>query len=167
MPGIEVLKMMFASDDVVWISWQYCSEELVLSLRHTNEVIGAFVTAGSYLDRLRDKAIYYDTDSVIYVQPSDEPALVETGDKLGAITSELKPNEIICEVVCAGPKNYSYRTVNTMRAECKTVCKVRGITLNFLASEGEMKEIILSSDADENVTVHTKNRIKRKRCNGE
>jgi hypothetical protein len=29
MPGIEVLNMMFASDDVVWISWQYSSEELV------------------------------------------------------------------------------------------------------------------------------------------
>jgi hypothetical protein len=45
MSRIEVLNMMFARDDVVWISWQYSSEELVPSLRHTNEVIGAFVTA--------------------------------------------------------------------------------------------------------------------------
>jgi hypothetical protein len=44
-PGIEVVYMMFASDDV-WISWQYSSEH-VPSLRHTNEVIGAFVTAGA------------------------------------------------------------------------------------------------------------------------
>jgi hypothetical protein len=88
-PGIEVVNIMFASDDVVWISWQYSSEEHVPSLRHTNEIIGAFVTAGarihlySYLDRLKDKAIYCDTDSVIYVQPVDKPPLVETGDKLG------------------------------------------------------------------------------------
>jgi hypothetical protein len=79
MPRIKVVNMMFASDDVVWISWQYSSEEHVHSLRHTNEVIGAFVTAGarihlySYLDRLKDKAIYCDTDSVIYVQPVDNP----------------------------------------------------------------------------------------------
>jgi hypothetical protein len=58
--------MMFASDDVVWISWQHSSEELVPSFRHTNEIIVAFVTAGarihlySYLDKLQDKAIYCD-----------------------------------------------------------------------------------------------------------
>jgi hypothetical protein len=46
-PGIEVVNMMFASDDVVWISWLYFSEEHVPSLRHTNGVIGAFVTAGA------------------------------------------------------------------------------------------------------------------------
>jgi hypothetical protein len=108
-PEIEVMNM-FASDEVVWISWQYSSEERVPSPRHTNEVIGAFVTAGArihlypYLNRLQDKAIYCDTDSVIYIQPADAPPLVETGDKLGEMTSELKPQEIISEVVCAGPK---------------------------------------------------------------
>jgi hypothetical protein len=137
-PGIEVQNMMFASDDVVWISWQFSSEERVPSLRHTNEVIGAFVTAGarihlySYLNRLQDKAIYCDTDSVLYIQPNEGPALVETGDNLGEMTSELKPNEIISKVVSAGPKNCAYRTVNLMTGECKTVCKVRGITLNYL-----------------------------------
>jgi hypothetical protein len=34
-PGIEVQNMMFASDDVVWISWHFSSEERVPSLRHT------------------------------------------------------------------------------------------------------------------------------------
>jgi hypothetical protein len=88
-PGIEVQDMLFANDDVVWISWRYSSAERVPNLRHTNEVIGAYVTAGArihlygYLDKLQDKAIYTDTDSVIFVQPSDEPALVETGDNLG------------------------------------------------------------------------------------
>jgi hypothetical protein len=47
MPGIEVQNMMFASDDVVWIAWQYSSAERVPSLRHTNEVVGAYVTAGA------------------------------------------------------------------------------------------------------------------------
>jgi len=45
------------------------------------------------------------------------PALVETGDNLGQMTSELKANEIISEVVCAGPKNYAYRTINSMTGE--------------------------------------------------
>ena len=42
-PGIEVQNMMFASDDVVWISWQFLSEERVPRLLHTNEVIGAYM----------------------------------------------------------------------------------------------------------------------------
>ena len=58
MPGVEVQNMLFASHDVVWISWHYSSDERVPSLRHTNEVIGAYVTAGArihlygFLDKL-------------------------------------------------------------------------------------------------------------------
>jgi len=89
----------------------------VPNFRHNNEVIGAYVTAGArihlyrFLDRLRENAIYCDTDSVIYVQPRDEPALIETGDKLGDITSELRPSEFISEFVSGGPKNYAYRVM--------------------------------------------------------
>jgi hypothetical protein len=75
---------------------------------------------------LQDKALYTDTDSVIYVQPRDEPALVETGDNLGQMTSELKLREIITVVVCAGPKNYAYRTYNSSTGASKTVCKNQG-----------------------------------------
>ena len=87
---------MFASDEVVWASWRYIAEEKVPNLRHTNEVIGAYVTAGArihlyaYLEKLQKRAIYCDTDTVIYIQPTAEPQLVETGDSLGAMTSELK-----------------------------------------------------------------------------
>jgi len=145
----------------------------VASLRHTNEVTGVFVTAGarihlySYLDRLQDKAIYCDTESVLYIQPTDKPALVETGENLGQMASELKADEIISEVVCADPKNYAYRTINSMTGESKTVCKVHGITLNYSASKlvnfAKMKDMILSMDENETVLVRTQNKIKRKR----
>jgi len=80
-PGVEVQNVLFAGDDVVWISWQYSADERVPSLRHTNEVIGAYVTAGariylySFLDKLQEKAIYTDTDSVIFIQPGQEENL--------------------------------------------------------------------------------------------
>jgi len=48
-PGIEVANLVFASDDVVWASWRFVAEEEIPSLRHTNEVIGAYVTAGARL----------------------------------------------------------------------------------------------------------------------
>jgi len=110
-PGVEVANLVFASDDVVWASWGFVAEEEIPSLRHTNEVIGAYVTAGArlhlytYLDRLQERAIYCDTDSVVYVQPREGPALVETGDNLGAKSSELKPTEYMEEFVSGGPKN--------------------------------------------------------------
>ena len=85
-----------------------------------------------HLDRLQEKAIYCDTVSVIFIQPRDEPRLVETGDNLGDMTSELKPYEIISEFVSAGPKNYAYTILDTTNT-LKTVCKVRGITLNYNA----------------------------------
>jgi len=47
-PGVEVMNLVFASYDVVWISWKYRAEEDVPRLRHTNEVIGAYVTAGRH-----------------------------------------------------------------------------------------------------------------------
>jgi len=55
--------------------------------------------------------------------------MVETGDRLVDMTSELKPCEYISEYVSGGPKNYSYKTHNTETGTEATVCKVRGITL--------------------------------------
>ena len=85
-------------------------EEHIPSLSYTNEVIGSYVTAGarlhlySYLDRLQQMALYFDTDSIMFVQPRDESALVEIGENLGSITSELKPPQFIEEYVSGGPK---------------------------------------------------------------
>ena len=74
------------------------------------------------------------------------------------MTSELKHNEIISEVVCAGPKNYAYKTINSMTGASKTVCKVRGITLNYLASQlvnfAKMEDMILSMDDNETNCAH-------------
>jgi len=60
-PDVQVSNM-FANDDV-WISWQHSAETRVPTLKHANDVIASYVTAGarihlySYLDRLRDKAL--------------------------------------------------------------------------------------------------------------
>jgi hypothetical protein len=135
-PGIEVAALVFASDEVVCASWRFIADEKVPNLPHTNEVIGAYVNAGprillySYLARLKKMALYCDTDSVIYILPDDQPALIERGDCLGAMTSELKEVFHIKEFVSGGPNNYAYRTINPATGEHDTICKVRGITLN-------------------------------------
>jgi len=175
-PGIEVTNLVFASDDVVWLSWKQGAEEDVPSLRHTNEVLGEYVTAGAkinlyrFLVRLQERAIYCDTDSVIHVQPKDEPSLIETGDKLGDMTSELRPSESIIEFVSGGPKNYAFKIViEGKKEEKKTVCKVRGITLNYNASKlvkfESIRDMILRT-GDDVVNVHTERKIKRKTTGG-
>jgi len=70
-PGVDVTNLVFVSDEVVWIAWKFGAEEQVPNLCHTNEVIRAYVTAGTrkhlyrYINRLGTKSIYGDTDSVI------------------------------------------------------------------------------------------------------
>jgi len=88
-----VTNLRFANDDTVCVSWKHATEKHVQILRHTKEVVEAYATAWArnplhrYLDILRENAIYCDTDPVIYFQPSDEPVPIETGDKLGDMTS--------------------------------------------------------------------------------
>ena len=177
-PGIEVTNLMFAKDDV-WISWKLTAEERVPNLRHTIEVIGAYVTVGArihlyqYLDRVEEKALYCDTDSILYVQPRDETALIETGDNLGAMTSELKPGQYIAEFVSGGPKNYVYKVMETQDGaeRSKTVCNVRGITLNYTASQlvnfDVIRGMILNREPDSVVTVHSEHKIKRRKWRSE
>jgi len=70
--------------------------------------------------------MYCDTDSVIYIQPRGETQMIETGDILGNMTSELRPSEAISEFVSGGPKNYAYRVLDSVTGTVgKTVCKVR------------------------------------------
>ena len=121
-----------------------------------------------FLDRLQETAIYCDTDSVIYIQPNHEPSLNETGDKLGDMNSELRPSEFISEFVSGRPKNYAYKVMTGGEVE-KTVCKVRGITLNYNASKlvnfERIKDMNLRSGDESSpvIIVHTEKKIKRKR----
>jgi len=56
--------------------------------------------------------MYYDTDSVIYIQPNvDGKPLIERGNKLGYMTSELRSSDIISEFVSGAPRNYAYRVL--------------------------------------------------------
>ena len=82
----------------------------------------------SYLELLGERAIYFDTDSVIFTQKPEEPT-VQTGEFLGDMTDEIQKygaGSHIVEFVSGGPKNYAFKVNNG-----STVVKVRGITLNY------------------------------------
>ena len=60
---------------------------------------------------------------MIYTQPAAEPPLLETGDGLGAMMSELKPGLHIEEFVNGGPKHYAYRIVDPLTGNRDMVLK--------------------------------------------
>ena len=83
------------------------------------------------------------------------------------MTSEQKPCKYLSEFVSGGRKNYAYQTRNTETGAEATVCKVRGITLNYSASQlvnfERLKQMILRCTETDTVIVHTARKIKRKR----
>ncbi|CAC5375852.1 unnamed protein product [Mytilus coruscus] len=130
----EVTCVNFVTDEMIEMRWRNKEEFLETSGR-TNVVIAAYTTAQarlklySYLDKLGDRVLYADTDSVIFTakQGEWEPPL---GDYLGELTDEVPANNIT-HFVTGGPKNYAYKLQKPYSDGNQTVCKVRGITLNY------------------------------------
>ncbi|XP_043268101.1 uncharacterized protein [Venturia canescens] len=152
-----------------------------------SSVIAAYTTAQarlklySYLELLDKRALYCDTDSVIYVTkncPDEfEPP---TGQMLGDLTDELTCYGKGCYIksfVSGGPKFYAFVVHNPNGSETE-VCKVKGITLNFSNSAlinyksirsfivGEREEpVLLQYDAIRRTAFHhVITRTETKKC---
>jgi hypothetical protein len=138
-----------------------------------NVVIAAFITAGArialygILDKLQTDAIYYDTDSCYQLKGPDSPDL-PLEDKLGGLSNELKQygeGAYISEICCAGAKNYAYKVVDANGVEIITVCKVKGLTLNYRTSQNVnfevVKKMILEGENSGEVEVQIPNKIMR------
>jgi hypothetical protein len=54
----------------------------------------------------------------------------DLGDYLGDLADEVPDNRIL-EFVTGGPKNYAYKIARPDKDGNTTICKVRGITLNY------------------------------------
>ena len=86
----------FINDDIVELRWKYC-DEFVESTGRTNVVIAAYTTAlarlklYSYLEVLGSRALYADTDSVIFKSGSPD---LELGDYLGDLTNEVPEGDL-------------------------------------------------------------------------
>ena len=84
----------------------------------SNVCIAAFITGYARvklyqdaLEPLREKVIYMDTDSAIYVSPTGAPLInIDNTGELGLWTNEGKQNDPFVEFVSSGPKSYGIRT---------------------------------------------------------
>ena len=111
----------------------------IFAQEHSNKinvVIAAFVTCIARLklfdelDKLGERVLYYDTDSIIFVTDQDRAAaeadqaqgaaaqarvldeyyIPKTGSFLGELTNELQQDEFIIEFASGGLKNYAFLT---------------------------------------------------------
>ena len=111
-----------------------------------NVFIAAFTTSHARLklyealEKLDDRVLYYDTDSVIYKTQAGQEKL-PLGDYLGQFTDETDGDPIV-EFCSGGAKNYGYLTRGG-----KVECKVRSFSLNYETKQRlnyyTMKENIL------------------------
>ena len=101
----------------------------------SNVVVAAFVTVQArlklygILEKLNERVLYFDTDSIIYVHKPDlwNPTIIN--NRLGEWTDEV-PNAKITKFVGMGSKNYSYEYVDN-DGQRKSTCKVKGTLLSL------------------------------------
>lgn len=165
--NIEVKSMVDLSNDSAMFTYKNL-KEADMDAPYNNVVIAAFVTAHGrtvlykYLDILQKFVLYFDTDSVIYLERYNTPKIT-IGDLLGDMTNELAsygPNAYIQTFVSGGPKNYAFKIKDCEEEDEKYVCKVKGIRLNYLNSQRinfeTIKELLLSNEREKNEEIVVK-----------
>ncbi|XP_043287522.1 uncharacterized protein [Venturia canescens] len=131
-PEHEITGMLPVNNQVLYVNYTK-TDDAVIPSNIANTVIAAYTTAQArlklytYLEPLGKRALYCDTDSVIYVTRK-EPGEYEppTGQLLGDLTDELSSygeGSYIKSFISGGPKFYSF-IVNTPSGAESEVCKV-------------------------------------------
>lgn len=114
-----------------------------------------------HLEKLGNRVLYYDTDSVFYVAKPNEYD-PPTGEFVGDMTNELDcygEGSYITEFVSGGPKNYSYNVFSTKKNAIESVCKVKGIRLNHSTNKKinfkAMKALVEGTEEDKILVEQT------------
>lgn len=160
--GVELLNNLEQPErDLILINYLE-KQDFIEDCPFGNVVLAAFTTAHARLhlydtlEKLGDRVLYFDTDSIIYqhVEGLYNPTIVNS---LGGWTDELEGGHIT-KFMSGGPKNYAFETDTG-----KSVQKVKGLTLNHRASQiVTMKalEKMIFKELDE-VTVTYPHKIQR------
>ena len=139
-PNIEVQSLIALGEDCLQLTWKPI-DDTEESLPTSSVVHAAFTTClgrlqlFQYLDVVRARALYHDTDSVAFISRPGEPDL-PLGSHLGELTDQIEedygPGSFIFEFVAGGPKNYAYKVAVRGDLTNIAVCiKVRGISINI------------------------------------
>lgn len=161
-PKKEVLNIIEANDDVLYVSWRNIDESID-NLDSTNVVIAAYTTAQArlklygYLDKLKERVFYFDTDICVYVSKENDEYEPELGNFLGQMTDELETygrGSYIETFVSGGPKFYTMK-IRSPDGKYHYVYKIKGISLDSSTTDKinfeSIKSMVLN---DEKVTLN-------------
>lgn len=156
-PSYETQSFYALSSDAILVSYKLLTES---EMKHPNVnlVVAAYTTAHArlhlynYLDKLQERVLYYDTDSVFFIDSTEDEGL-PLGDYLGDLTDELSEygeNCYINEIVFSSEKSYAFTVMSDTNEIIDSVCKVKGVSLNYENSNHinfeSMKELVLNGE---------------------
>jgi hypothetical protein len=130
-------------------------DDFVTTPQYTSLITGIMVTAYARLELLsyihlipEDDVLYFDTDSVIFIQKGKNNPINNIGPETGQMASELKgygTDAYIQTFASSGPKSYIYKVVNPSTGLCEVICKFKGITID---SRVRREDIYMDDDPD-------------------
>ena len=89
---LDNINFQFINDDMIQMTYNF-KDQFVDNSKNTNIYIACFTTSHARLmlydklDYLKDKVLYFDTDSIVFVD--DGKKSIKTGDMLGDMTDEI------------------------------------------------------------------------------
>ena len=158
---LDNTNFQFINDDMVQMTYNF-KDQFVDNSKNTNIYIACFTTSHARLmlynklDYLKEKVLYFDTDSIIYVD--DGTKTVKTGDMLGDMTDELS-GKGITNFVSTGPKSYSFKYGDNDEKSA-----IKGFTLNHenssILNHNSMSKIVKKQIRE--LIIINENKITRK-----
>ena len=158
---LDDINFQFINDNMVQMTYNF-KDQFVDNHNSTNIFIACFTTSHARLmlynklDYLKEKVLYFDTDSIIYID--DGKKTIKTGDMLGDMTDELS-GKAITNFVSTGPKSYSFRYGDNCEKSA-----IKGFTLNHenstILNHESMHKIVKKQIRE--LTIINANKITRK-----
>ena len=148
----------FINDDMIQMTYNF-KDQFIDNSKNTNIYITCFTTSHARLmlynklDYLNEKVLYFDTDSIIYID--DGTKNIKTGNMLGDMTDELSGKRIT-NFVSTGPKSYSFKYGDDDEKSA-----IKGFTLNHenssILNHNSMSKIVRKQIRE--LTIVNENKI--------
>lgn len=164
--GVVTEDILLVNDETVQVTYKF-ADGFEKQNRNISPIVASFVTAHArnylfrFLDRLGERCLYCDTDSLIFKISDESDFQIETGPFLGQFKNELDSDDYIVKFVSTGPKSYSFLTHKNKR-----VTKVKGICLtnkNESVINLEAMERLVRECPTDKITTETLHCIKREK----